>query len=319
MTQSPEQTLTALGFAPQPAPARAFVRHRLAGYCGTLWASRPVGAPRVSVIIPSRDAWGKGFFPLLADQLFSQTIRDQCEFLVVLGDTRQGRAINAAADAAAGEFILTMDDDETLGGDHVIEALARVMDENPDVGMAGGMNVVPDDAPAFVRRVMEEIPRRLTPRVHRVTDSDLAEHGLLMMRREVFVELGGENEVLPRGLDPYLRREFRRAGWRVVVAPGASYSHLPPATPKALVKTFFSNGRQAAFCNRFYPQWVIDTGQAHGESNPGRVPLPLRLPRYAVRMALALTKGKSLLLLSQAAYAAGFAWAYLTLRQEDRP
>ena len=230
MTPNPQQTLAGFGLAPLPAPGRAFVRHRLSGFHGTLWASRPVSAPRVSVVIPSRDAWGKGYFPRLMDQLFSQTVWGRCELLVVLGDTRQGRAINAAADAATGEFLLTMDDDETLGSDGVIEALLAAMDENPDVGMAGGMNQVPEGAPTFVRRVMEEIPRRLTPRVDRVTDSDLAEHGLLMMRRAVFLTLGGENEVLPRGLDPYLRREFRRAGWRVVVAPGAFYSHLPPAT-----------------------------------------------------------------------------------------
>jgi GT2 family glycosyltransferase len=191
------------------------------------------------------------------------------------------------------------------------------MKENPDIGMAGGMNIIPRDAPPFVKRVMREIPRRSTPPVDVITDSDMAEHGLLIMRKEVFKEVGGENELMPRGLDPYLREQFRRAGYRIVVVPGAVYSHMPPATLSKLVKQFYHNGRQAAFVNRNYPQWVIETPAAHGRFK-ARMPLPLRILRFPVRLLAALITAKPIWFLCSAAYALGFAQEFLFIRESQQ-
>ena len=299
-------------------PERDFVKHRLAGFKGEILrfphASK---SPGLTVIIPTRDAYGKGYFPILLEQLQRQTAWQNTELVVIKGDNRQGRAINAGAALARGEYILTMDDDEVLGSDCVLERLLIAMKENPDVGMAGGMNVIPRDAPPFVKRVMREIPRRSTPPVDVITDSDMAEHGLLMMRKKVFKEVGGENELMPRGLDPYLREQFRRAGYRIVVVPGAVYSHMPPATLSKLVKQFYHNGRQAAFVNRNYPQWVIETPAAHGRFK-ARMPLPLRLLRFPVRLLAALMTAKPIWFLCSAAYALGFAQEFLFIRESQQ-
>jgi GT2 family glycosyltransferase len=300
-------------------PIRDFVKYRLDGFRGEiLRCAHPHASARLTAIIPTRDAYGKGWFPLLFEQLQRQSIWDQAELVVIKGDNRQGRAINVGAALAKGRYILTMDDDEVLGDDRVLERLLEVMENNPDIAMAGGINVIPPDAPYFVRRAMKEIPRRSTPPVTEVTDSDMAEHGLLMMKKEVFTHVGGENELLPRGLDPYLRQEFRKAGYRVVVVPGANYSHFPPKTLFKLINQFYGNGKQAAFCNKFYPQWVIETPEKHGGDFQGKASLTFRLLRYPIRMLKAAIQLKWILLLSQVCYAIGFLWGYLTFRERGQ-
>jgi GT2 family glycosyltransferase len=296
-------------------PERNFVKQRLAGFRGEIFRfPHSPKSPGLTVIIPTRDAYGKGYFPILLEQLQKQTAWARTELIVIKGDNRQGRAINAGAALARGEYILTMDDDEVLGNDRVLERLLKVMEENPDIGMAGGINVIPQDASPFVKRAMKEIPRRSTPPVDAITDSDMAEHGLLMMRKEVFKKVGGENELIPRGLDPYLREQFRRAGYRIVVAPGAVYSHMPPSTLSKLIKQFYHNGRQAAFVNRNYPQWVIETPAVHGRFK-AHMPFPLRLLRFPIRLLMALITAKPIWFLCGTAYALGFAHELFFIRK----
>lgn len=271
--------------------------------------------PEISVIIPTSDGYRNGLLPALLKQLSGQSFQD-FETIIVKGDSRQGRAINTGADIARGQYLLTLDDDTCLASKDAFEKLARVMENNLSIGMAGGINVIPDDAPLFIKRAMREIPRRTTPPVDAVTDSDLAEHPLLIIRKEVFIRIGGENELIPRGLDPYLRQEFRKAGYRVVVVPGVTYSHLPPATLFKLIRQFYRNGKQAAFCNKFYPQWVIETPERHGDFRE-KASFTFRLLRYLIRMLKAAIQLKWILMLTQICYAAGFFWAYVGFKGKD--
>ena len=193
--------------------------------------------------------------------------------------------------------------------------LVQVLDNHKNIGMAGGINVIPADAPSFIRRAMREIPRRSTPRVEKITDSDLAEHPLLIMRKEDFKSIGGENELLPRGLDPYLRQKYRERGFRVVVVPNVFYSHLPPPNVNKLIRQFFRNGFHAAFCNKFYPKWVIETPDHHGNGFITHRPLPFRVARFIFGMAIKAVKGHFVYLVAFTAYAVGFIWGYLVQKK----
>lgn len=259
----------------------------------------------LSVIIPTSDAYRDGYFPRLLEQIHSQSMQS-FELIVICGDPRQGRAINKGAAMARGKYLLTLDDDTSLPDGETFSKLVAAMEDNPRVGMAGGNNVIPKDATAFVRKAMEQVPRRSWQPVGKITDSDLAEHPCLIMRADVFRAVGGENELIPRGLDPYLRQVFRKAGWRVVVVPGIVYHHLPPCTCRKLIGQFFRNGRQAAFVNRRYPQWVIETPARHGEFKP-QAPLPMRVLRFFFHLLEAAVRGKPLWMLGEMAYALGFA------------
>ena len=296
----------AASWRPAREVPRPFVRHRNPTPSpGRVWHD-PVGEgePLVTVVIPTSDADREGYFGQLLEQMGRQTLQ-QYELIVVLGDPRQGRAINIAAALARGRYLLTLDDDTSLHAPAAFANLVAVLEARPEIGMAGGNNVVPDDASPFVRRAMQQIPRRSWMPVREVTESDLAEHPCLMMRTEEFKAVGGENEWLPRGLDPYLRQAFRDLGKRVVVVPGVLYSHLPPATWRGLLRQFVRNGRQAAFVNRHYPQWVIETPSAHG-SFTLRVPFWVRAARFPWQLAKALLTGKPIWCLCEVAYAVGF-------------
>jgi len=295
---------------------RPFVRHlNRQPSPGAVWQDSPPGGRlTLSVVIPTSDAYRGGSFPKLLVQIGCQDFRD-FELIAVRGDPRQGRAINIGAALARGEYLLTIDDDISLPDPETFRKLVAVMQSHPDIGMAGGNNLIPADASPFQRRLMREIPRWSSEPVSEITESDRAEHGCLIMRAAVFKAVGGENELIPRGLDPYLREAFREAGKRVVVVPGVIYHHLPPDSLRTLLRQFLRNGRQAAFANRHYPQWVIETPSSHGPFRP-RVPFPMRALRFPLRLASALLTGRPIWFLCELTYALGFAQEWVLPREQ---
>jgi len=272
--------------------------------------------PEVSVIIPTLDGDRNGSLPVLIDQIKKQTFTD-LEILIIQGDIRQGRAINLGALMAEGEILITMDDDTRLGHPEVIENMVRAIRNHPDVGIVGVSNVVPKDAPLLTRLVMKQIPRRSSPIVSRMTESDMAEHPCLAITKSLFYHIGGENELIPRGLDPYLRYMVRRAGYRVVVIPNTWIHHLPPSTMSRLIRQFFRNGQGAAFCQKFYPQWVLELSRVH--TNPERLQrgMVYRLGRNFILLSVSLVQGRLLYVISQISYLAGFCLGLLRLRQDS--
>ena len=276
---------------PDPSPAQVCRYGRRHGLIG------------LSVVIPTRDGSRNGYLSRLLDQVWIQE-ESSYELLVISGDPRQGRAINIAAALARGRYLLTLDDDTSLPDPMTFAKLTKVMEDHPDIGMAGGNNLIPKDGTPFVRRVMRELPRRSWPMVAEITDSDLAEHPCMIMRTAEFKQVGGENELIPRGLDPYLRMEFRKLAKRVVVVPGVVYHHLPPERLSRLLRQFYRNGIQAAFTNRHYPEWVIETPSRHGPFRT-QFSFAFRICRFPLRLLLAVTTLKPIWFLCEMAYAAG--------------
>ncbi|OIO68730.1 MAG: hypothetical protein COW19_05515 [Zetaproteobacteria bacterium CG12_big_fil_rev_8_21_14_0_65_55_1124] len=283
---------------------------------GLCWHVQADGEPLISVIIPTADADRGGYFNKLMASLSAQEMQS-FELIVLKGDRRQGRGINISVDFAKGKYILTLDDDSSLPDSKTFSKLVDAMDEHLDIGMAGGNNTVPDWATPFVRRVMQQVPRRSWKPVTEIVDSDLAEHPCLIMRAALFREVGGENEQIPRGLDPYLRKVFRETGSRVVILPGIIYHHLPPETWKKLLTQFYRNGRHAAYANIHSPEWVIETPSEHGEFIE-YVPLWKRIFRFPVRMLASLLQGKWVWVICEACYAWGFLVGWVTEKAKQK-
>jgi GT2 family glycosyltransferase len=285
---------------------RSFVKHaNLETSPAKIWHYLPYRtAVSLSAIIPTIDANREGYFLKLLSQIGCQDFKD-FEVIVVRGDSRQGRALNIAAALAQGKYLLTLDDDTSLPDPMTFSKLVAVMENHSEIGIAGGNNVEPEDAKFFVRRVMQELPRRSWDPVEKIMDSDLAEHPCMIMRTEEFKLIGGENELIPRGLDPYLRQEFRKLNKRVVVVPGVIYHHLPPDNFSNLLRQFYRNGRQAAYTNRKYPQWMIETPQRHGQFKV-KQSFFFRIVRFPMRLLRALITGKPIWLLCEVSYALGF-------------
>lgn len=267
---------------------------------------------RLSVVIPSRRGPGEPTLDrLLADQLPRQTFQ-AFDVHVVAGDDRQGRAINEGVRKAAGEFVATMDDDIELGDEKVLENLVRLLDGDATVGIAGASCPIPADATPFQRAALRQIPRRYFPVVRVPTDSDMVQHGCLLMRRDLFWRIGGEDEDLVRGLDPIIRARVREAGLRVVVAPETWFYHRPPRTAAALMRMYFRNGRGSAFAARRFPERVLELGDGfEGGRFPLRRPLGYRVGRRIWNIGRALVTGEWVRLGVDLSYIAGFGAEYL--------
>jgi glycosyltransferase involved in cell wall biosynthesis len=297
---------------------RSFVKYPHGETEGTIEIHRPekVADPLLSIVIPTIDKRREGYLPALLSQLDQQTFRN-FEVLLVIKDTRQGRAINSGVALASGKYIVIFDDDTRLGTTDILEKMVESMELNPEIGMAGVANLVPADASWFVRQVMRELPRRTSPIVHEITDSDLAEHPCCIIPRDVFIKIGGENEIIPRGLDPYLRQEIRQAGYRVVVLPELFIHHLPPATFKKFIRQFYRNGKMAAYVNKFYPEFVVELAYQHGDEVKQKRSLIIRIISYNCRVMKTVLTLRLFYLLSLILYLTGFVIGYLTLNKSD--
>ncbi|MDR5708505.1 MAG: glycosyltransferase [Armatimonadota bacterium] len=272
--------------------------------------------PRLSIIVPTAGENRSGLLTQLLRQLEEQT-EQRFEVILVQGDRRQGRAINTGAALARGEILVTMDDDTRIGHPELLERILAAFAQDPTIGIAGVANLPPPDVPWVVRRAMRELPRRSSPLVDRITDSDLAEHPCLGIRRDLFYRVGGEHEWIPRGLDPYLRREVRRAGYRVVVIPNAWIHHLLPPTLGGILRQHFRNGVGAAYVRKFYPEFVIEQATRHTEPVAGRTSLARRTFRYGLNLAVSFFTLRWIYLGTLLTYAAGYVWGTLTLREDS--
>jgi len=246
----------------QKAKERSFVKYRKGDFKGSIEIKQNTPNPIVSIVIPTRDAWGRGWFPKLIKQIEEQTFKDW-ELIIVKGDTIQARAINAGVAVSKGKYILTLDDDSQLPQRETIENMVKVMESNDEIAVVGASKPIPPYVNWLSKRIMRELSRATIPIVEEITDSDMAEHGCLLIRKNVFEQIGGENEFLFRGDDSYLRDTIRKAGYRVVVAPKTLYHHIPPHTLRGFIKFAFRNGRGSAIIQKLYPQWVYDNPDEH--------------------------------------------------------
>lgn len=267
-------------------------------------------APMVSIIIPTLDGQRRGLLQELLADLHEQTL-PAFEVVMIIGDRRQGRAINRGAAAAEAKIVVTMDDDTVVGTPSLLQNLVRVLDTHPDVGMVGASTVVPPGCGWFQRVASHQIPRRLFPIVEEVTDSDMVQHPCLAMRKKDFLAIGGEDEELKRGLDPLLRYKVRQHGLRVVIAPHTYISHPLPDSFLAVLRMYYRNGKGSAYAQRHYPERVYELTDGHCRNQfAPKMSFPKRILRYPFRTLGALCRGHFIRVATDTAYALGYLSAW---------
>ena len=283
---------------------------------GTVEIWRNTDTPQISIIIPTVDKTRDGYLPYLVTQIQHQSFTNW-EIVLIIKDSRQGRAINCGVSLATGKYIVTFDDDTKLGSDDLLKKMYNHIEQHPEFGMAGVANIPPENASWFVQKVMEQLPRRTSPIVDEIVESDMAEHPCAIFPRKIFMEVGGENELIPRGLDPYLRAEIRKAGYKVVVLPELFIHHLPPSTFIKFCKQFYRNGKMASFVNKFYPEFVIELTTEHGKKVAEKRSIYKRIFSYLFRLMKTVLTFKLFYLLSLILYLFGYIVGYLTLDKND--
>ena len=263
------------------------------------------GDPRVSVVIPSRDGDRGGNVAKLVAALESQSLVPG-EIVLAVGFSPCGRAHNAGARGASGEFLVFLDDDVTLGSPRLVERLVRTLEAEPGVGLAGAAQRLPEDSGCFARAVAAGSDRAELPVQTDFVETDMATHAGLAIRREVYWKAGGEPHDTQRADDQVLRARVRALGLKVGVAADAWVAHPLPASLPPYLAARFRDGRAASHDARVRPDLIYDTPDAASTERPRVTPLPLRALRWGfrfLRQAASLTPVP----LGQVAYATGYA------------
>jgi GT2 family glycosyltransferase/4-amino-4-deoxy-L-arabinose transferase-like glycosyltransferase len=259
---------------------------------------------KISVVIPSFDGSRGGNVARLKEQLSRQTIPPH-EVIVVVGVSPNGRARNEGVKQASGNYFVLIDDDVTLGNDHVLESLIRPFLERDDIGMTGPAQLVPEDSQWWQKMASRQIPRNHFPIQKELVDSDMVSHMCLAMPAALFKQVGEENAEIVAGTDPDLRHRVRQAGLRVCVVPDCWAYHPMPSTFSGLLGQSFAKGRNSAIVRRTHPELVLELDAGHRAVFPARRPLAYRVLRLATRLLACLLTGRLFYLAFLLAYGSG--------------
>ena len=259
----------------------------------------------ISVIIPSRDGSRDGNVPRLVKEIRRQTLEPD-EIRIVKGEFPCSRAHNVCAKIAKYDMIVFFDDDVRLGDEHVIKNLVKPIMKDSSIGIAGASQQIPRDSNVFQKRYATQIKRVESEIVDKIVDSDMATHAAMAIWKNVFWEVGGENENLIRGDDPEFRYRIRKAGYRIVISPNTWVYHPPPKNLSLAVKSSFINGMGAAHDYLFDPDLIIEVPNGHVEDFVPKYSLVYRYLRTVIRITESIIYGKEILFLTLLSYYLGY-------------
>lgn len=231
------------------------------------------------------------------------------EVHLVIGDCRQGRAINYGVSKSSSEWVGTLDDDSFIKDRALFLKLTQALRDREDYGLVGAACEIPDWATPFQKRAMEEIPRRSFPLQEKDVESDMVQHPCLLMSKALFEDIGGEDEELIRGLDPVLRKKVRDVGKKVVIVADTTVAHLLPSSFLKLCRMYFRNGRGSAYAQKHFPERVLELSDGFdGGVFVEFRPFWYRCLRRCFKLCSGLLRGRWLLFSTDVCYGCGVIW-----------
>jgi O-antigen biosynthesis protein len=204
-------------------------------------------------------------------------------------------AVNQAAEAACGEFLLLLNNDAEVLGDSLGTAV-RFLEANPDAGAAGGRIILLDgtlqeagctfwqEGHAFQYGRGDD-PAAAEYQFQR--DVDYCSAAFLMTRRELFAQMGGLDIAFSPGYfedGDYCIRLWR-TGWRVVYLPEVAILHYENASAVSGNEPHALYHRNHPYFTRKHADWLAwqrPFGTSHlimRESHDDRLRV-LYLPRW---------------------------------------
>ncbi len=264
-----------------------------------------MNTPGYSIIIPVLSLEGNSNIQRLLNNLNIQTHKPE-EVHLVIGDKRQGRAINYGASKVITKYICTVDDDTEIDDPDLYKKLLTAMETDNTIGLGGAACPIPAHATVFQKQAMKEIPRRFFPVQKEHKQSDFVQHPCLIMRTDLFRKIGGEDEQLIRGLDPILRHKVREYGKKVVIIADTWVYHIIPNNLWKLIKMYYRNGRGSGFARRYYPERVIELSNGMEKNNfRWKRPFYYRMLRRLFGVIASFYSFKAIKLITDTAYTFG--------------
>ncbi len=174
------------------------------------------------------------------------------------------KACNQGAKVARGRYLVFLNND-TIPQPDWLDALVREVEEYPDVAVVGSKLLYPDETVqhagvAFSRK--DRIPYHLyqgfpanAPAVNRRRELQCVTAACMLIRREVFLTVGGFDEGYRNGFEDIdLCLKVRERGHRVVYQPHSVVIHLEEQTPGRKVHDQENIGR---FLERWGTRWRL--------------------------------------------------------------
>jgi len=258
-----------------------------------------------SLVIPVLKLEDNPWLPGLLSSLKKQS-HLPTEVHLVIGDRRQGRAINFGVSQCCTKYIGTVDDDSVIDDPDLFKKILNEMQDDSSIGLAGAACEIPDFASGFQKKAMKQIERRYFPTQKKSIDSDMVQHPCLVMEKELFDRIEGEDEELIRGLDPVLRKKVRDQNKRVVVIKDTWVYHLLPDRFLKLIKMYYRNGIGSAYAQKHFPHKVLELTDGFDEGQfEEKKSFFYRVLRRFSKLFGALVKMKYIKVCTDLAYIAG--------------
>lgn len=186
-----------------------------------------------------------------------------------------GAAINHAAELAETELLLLLNSDAFVDAAAIKNALA-VLDEQPDAGAVCGRIVLPNgmlqEAGSYVmpdgsaRGYLRGAPAAHPAALHR-RDVDFGSAAFLLIRRDIFVGLGGFRSEfgLAYGEDADLMLRMWTAGWRTVYEPRCLVQHLEGSTGERSAQAALQMAHAASVIAESHAELLLQRSERAGD------------------------------------------------------
>ena len=214
--------------------------------------------PSVTVLIAARP--GQAEVKAVAGSRSLDYPATKLEILVARGKQPSAQR-NAGMKAAHGELIYFLDDDSVPRPDNLKRAAIHFSE--PQVKMAGGPNICPDDAPGLEKVFALVLASRLAfwsscARYIAVGETrETSEKELilcnLVARREAMLELGGFNEALYPNEENALMDELQKRGGKLIYDPMLLVARRPRSNLKSFSRMLMTYGRGRSEQFRLHP------------------------------------------------------------------
>lgn len=270
----------------------------------------------VSVVISSLNKEREKNLKRLISEIKRQTLKPK-EIIIVKGVEPRTRAHNIGAKKAKGEIIIFFDDDIRLGNEFLIRNLLEPFFSSPKIGIVGAAVILPPDSGLFQKICATQLFRAQFGIVKETIDSDMATHAALAVPRDLYWEIGGEDESLRMNDDLYLRCKIREKGYKVVIAKNAWVYHPQPDNLIKLLKKYFRQGVDQAHDYKLKPELIYESPLKHGEL-PQKSNLPRQIIRNLKIILGSIVKLKLILLLSRLATGIGFIFGYIRGSSDEK-
>jgi glycosyltransferase involved in cell wall biosynthesis len=267
-------------------------------------------ASQISIIICTIDYNNRQInVKKILNDIYKQSV-EVLEVIIINNYSPRTRAHNVGARQAKGDIIIFFDDDIRLGNKNLIYNMSAPLLEDKNIGASGATVLAPVESNKFQKKCENQLLRIQKKVYSDNTESDLTTHAALAMKRQLYFELGGENEKLYMNDDLLLRFNIKKRGLKTIIAKNSWVYHPLPKDLKTICRKYFKQGIEQAYDYKEAPENIYES-PLNEKDNPKKSNFFKQIVRNIKIISKAIIEFKCILLISRLSTGLGFFYAYL--------